>query len=88
MRPKSIKKEKDENNETEHEEPLVMDNPVFKEPKYVNLFECGKNILNRLDATCERECMENSRDKYYMEMLRTINDYNGRNDAPLLNGNI
>ena len=49
--------------ETEDEEPLVTDNPVINDPSYFNLFECGKNFLNKLDATCERACMENSRDK-------------------------
>ena len=28
--------------ETKHEEPLVTDNPVIKQPNYFNLFECGK----------------------------------------------
>ena len=37
--------------ETEHEEPLVTDNPVVKEPNYFNPFKCGRNILNRIDAT-------------------------------------
>ena len=61
---KSINEEKYSIDETEHEEPLVTDNPVVKELSYFNLFECGENILNRLDTTCERECMETSRDKY------------------------
>ena len=38
--------------EIEHEEPLVTDNPVINGPIYFNLFECGKNILSRLDSTC------------------------------------
>ena len=58
------------------------------EPIHFHLFECGKNILNRIDATFERSCMANSRYKYYTEMLRTITDYNDRNDAPLLNDKI
>ena len=49
---KSIKK-KDAKNETDHEEPLVMDNPFVKDPRYFNIFECGKNLLNRLGATCK-----------------------------------
>ena len=43
---KKINKEKDANNETEHEEPLVANNPVVKELSYFNLLECGKNTLN------------------------------------------
>ena len=47
--------EKDSKNEAEHEEPTGTDDPIFvKEPRYFNIFECGKNILNRLGATCER----------------------------------
>ena len=43
---KNINKEKDANNETEHEEPFVANNPVVKELSYFKLLECGKNILN------------------------------------------
>ena len=51
------KKEKYAIDETKHEEPSVTDNPVINELIYFNLFECGKNILNRLDAMCEQSCM-------------------------------
>ena len=61
---------------------------VFKEPIYFDIFKCGKNILNRLDATCKRACMENSRDKYYNELLRTIKSFNDRINAQLLSDNI
>ena len=71
---KSINGKKYAKNETEHKENLVPDNPVVKEPSYFNLFECGKNLLNRLDATCERVCMANSRNKYYTEILKTLTD--------------
>ena len=37
--------------ETEHDETSLIDSPVINELSYFNLFECGKNILNRLDAT-------------------------------------
>ena len=67
---------------------MVTDNPVVKEPIYFNLFECGKNISNIIDATCKRACMASSRDKYYTEMLKTLTDYNDRNNAPLSNDNI
>ena len=56
-------KEKDVIDDTEHEEPLVTYNTVAKEPIYYNLFECGKNLLNRLDATCKRACMVTSKNK-------------------------
>ena len=56
-------KEKDTIDDTEHEETLVTYNTVVKEPIYYNLFECDKNLLNRLDTTCKRACMATSRDK-------------------------
>ena len=55
-------KEKYAIDETQHEEPSVIYNPVINEPSYFNIFECGKNILNRIYATCEQACMENSTD--------------------------
>ena len=74
--------------ETEHEETPVTYNPFIKDPSYFNLFECGKNLLNRLYATCKRSCMETSRDKYYTKRYETLIDYNERNDAPFFNENI
>ena len=59
-----------------------MDDPVVKETRYFKIFECGKNLLNKLYAMCERVCMETPRDKYYTELFRTITDCNNRNDAP------
>ena len=83
------KKEKqDAKNEAEHEEPMVTDDPVVKYTIYFNIFECGKNILNKLDAPCGRACMTNQRDEYYMELLRTVTDFNDHNGAPFSNENI
>ena len=65
-------KKNDAIDETEHAEPTITDNPVINEPSYFNLFKCGKNILNRLDATRKRACMETSRDMYYTEIFRTL----------------
>ena len=48
---KRINEGKYAKNETEYEEPSVTDNPVVNEPSYFNLFGCGKNILNMIDAT-------------------------------------
>ena len=62
---KIINEGKDAKNKKEHEEPLVTYNSVVKEPSYFNLFKCGKNLLSRLDAACEKACMETSRYKYY-----------------------
>ena len=65
-----------------------MDDTFVKGTGYFNIFECGKNILNKIDATCERACMENPRDKYYTELFRTITYCNDSNSAPLSNENI
>ena len=54
MSPQNHNKEKDANNEAEHEEPRVKDDQVVKYLIYFNIFECGKNLLNKLDASCER----------------------------------
>ena len=50
-------KEKYEIDETEHEEPLVTDNPVINGQIYFNLFQYGKDLLNSLDVTCEQAYM-------------------------------
>ena len=61
---------------------------VVKEPIYFNMCECGKNLLNRLDTTCEWACMETPRDKYYTELYRNITDYNSHNGALFSNEKI
>ena len=73
---KSINKNKEKYaiDETEYEESSVTDNPVINEPRYFNLFKCGKNIVNRLDATWKQACMVTSRDRYYMEIFNTPTD--------------
>ena len=81
-------KESDKIDETEDQETAVTDNPVINEPIYFNLFKCGKNFLNKLDATCKRACMETSREKYYKEMYKTLTGYNEYNNMPLSNANI
>ena len=58
----------------EDEKPLVTDSIVINQLSYLNLFECGKNFLNKLDATCEQVCMETSKDKYYTEIQKTLTD--------------
>ena len=42
-------------NEADYEESSVTD----EVPSYFNIFECGRNILNRLDVTYERDYMAN-----------------------------
>ena len=65
MRPQNINREKDADNEVDHEELTVTDDPVVKEKIYFNIFKCGKNILNKLDVMCEQACMATPIDKYY-----------------------
>ena len=57
-------------------------------PSYFNIFECGENLLNRLDVEYKRAYMATPRDKYYMKMLKTLVGYNDRNNAPLSNDNL
>ena len=64
---------------------MVTDNSVINELSYCNLVECGKTILNRIYATCKLACAATSRDRYYMEMFKTLTDYNYCNNTPLSN---
>ena len=50
---KNINKQKETKNETEYEESSV----TYEVPSYFNTFECGRNILNRIDMTYELACM-------------------------------
>ena len=74
--------------ETEPEKSTETYNPVINKLSYFNLLECGKNIFNILDATYKRACVATSRDRYYTELLKTLTDYNDRNNTPLSNANI
>ena len=77
--------------DTKDEEPLVTDNSkieVIKDPGYSKLFECGKKFFNNLDATYERACMANAKEKYRSEMYDTITKYNDQHHTPLSNVNI
>ena len=75
-------------NKTKDEEPWVTDNSIINAPSCFKLFKCSKNVLNKIDASCEQACMENSKDKYYMELCNTITDYYDCNNTPLSNMNI
>ena len=67
---------------------MVIDNPVINEPSYLNLFYCGKNLLNKLNAMYRQACMLPSRGRYYTETFKTLTDYNDLNNTPLSNTNI
>ena len=80
----NINKQKYAKNEAEYEESSVT-NEV---PRYFNIFECGRNILNRLDVTYEQACMATTKEKFYTKMLETLVDYNDHNNAPFSNDNL
>ena len=81
---KNINKQKDVNNEADYEESSVTD----EVPSYFNIFECGSNLLNRLDVTYERACMATPEEKYYTKFLETAIDYNDHHNAPFPNENL
>ena len=72
-------RKKDTNNEVEYEEFSVTD----EVPRYFNIFECGRNILNKLDVTYEQACLATQEDEYYTDMLETIIDHKDRHKVPL-----
>ena len=43
-----------------------------------NIFEWGRNILDRLDISYERAYMDTPREEYFIEMLDHLNKYNER----------
>ena len=45
-------------------------------------------FLNRLEVTYERACMATPKEKYHMNMLETLVDYNDRNNVPFSNENL
>ena len=81
-------KEKYAIDETKYEEHLVTENLVINDLIYFNLFKCGKTFSDNVYATCERACMETSKDTYYINMCNNLTDYNDRNNTPLSNTNI
>ena len=52
---------------------------------YFNIFDCGRNLLSRIDVTHERAWMATTKEKYYTMMLENLVDYNDRNNAPFSN---
>ena len=52
---------------------------------YFNIFECGRNILDRLDVTYDQSFMGTSQDKYYNMLLDTLVKDNNFKGAPFSN---
>ena len=65
MRPQKYKQSKNAKNEAEYEESSVTDEVT----SYFNIFECRRNILNRLDVTYEQGCMATQEVEYYVDLL-------------------
>ena len=67
----------------------------YKEPSvtkevesYFNIFEFGRNILDRLDVTHQQAFIATPQDKYYTEMLENRVKMNNCNGEPLSNDNL
>ena len=76
-----LNKQKGAKNETEYEESSVTDDV----PSYLNIFKCGRKLLNRLDVTHEQVCMATTKEKYFEKMLETLVNHNDRHNALLSN---
>ena len=71
---------------TEQVDAEYEESSITKEvPSCFDVFECGRNILDRLDVTYERACMATPEDKYYTKLLKTLVGDNSRNGAQLSN---
>ena len=71
---------------TEQKDADYEEYSVTKEvPSYFNIFECGRNLLDRLDVTYEGACMAAQKDKYYTKLFQTLVDVNIRNGATFSN---
>ena len=81
MRSQNINKQKDAKNEAEYGESSA----THEVPNYVNIFQFGSNLLNRLDVTYEQACMDTPKDKYFEKILETLVDYNDHHNVPLSN---
>ena len=55
---------------------------------YFNIFECGSNILDRLDVTYQQVFMANPKDKYYNMLLDTLVKDNNCKGGTLSNDKI
>ena len=52
----------------EHKEPLVIQKVI----SYLNIFECGRNLLDQIDVTYQRVFMAKPEDEYYKEMTKSL----------------
>ena len=68
----------------EHKEHSVTE----KVKSNFNIYECGRNLLDRLDVTYQRAFISTPKDKYYNALLDTIVKENNLRGEPLSNQNI
>ena len=68
----------------EHKEPSVTE----KVKSYFSIYECGSNILDRIDVTYQQAFMATPKDKYYNALLDTLVKDNNLMGAPLSNQKI
>ena len=52
---------------------------------YFHIFECERNLLDRLDVTYQRAFMATPQDKYYTQMLKNIIKVHNCEGEPLSN---
>ena len=59
-----------------------------KVKSYFNIYECGRNILDRLDVTYQQLFMFTPKEKCYNKLLDTLVKDNNLRGEPLSNENI
>ena len=55
---------------------------------YSYIFECGRNILEKIDVTYQQAFMASPKDKYYNVLLDTLVKDNNLRGEPFSNDNI
>ena len=68
----------------EHKEHSVTE----KVKSYFNIYECGRNLLDRLDVTYQQAFMAPPKDKYYNAFMDTLVKDNNLRGKPFYNQNI
>ena len=69
----------------EHKEPSVTEKVI----SYFNIFECGRNLLDKIDVTYQQAFMATSaQDEYYKDMTKSLIKANIGSDGKICNKNI
>ena len=59
---------------------------TYDVPNYFNafnVFKCRRNILDRIDVSCEKAYMATPEEEYFLVVLDHLNELNRRHDRPL-----